>query len=286
MAQLLIVPFNFWNFNNVYVYLTLIYIFWCYIYISHYYLVTVYWTLETWIRNALILEQTGNRTPCFLTTWRGVVGCPGQRKPRLLLAGVVWCVRDPLCILSVDFESSAANFGVNFNIIFFFYSLVQPLPRRWMVNLRTARWVEWPVSRVCPRCRRASAACWTRAAAPGEKWRGCTWRKPWSRTTWAAGGTTPTTCSPTSRPTSTRRWLSCGKRWWGKAESFWREKGAQPTYGGLSKSRLILRTSRVRAQPNSLRKPGWFKFCVALFGCAHSRRTRTSVFSQTVGILE
>lgn len=55
-----------------------------------------------------------------------------------------------------------------------------------------------------------------------------------------------------------------------KAESFWREKGAQPTYGGLSKSRLILRMSRVRAQPNSLRKPEWFKFCVALFGCTHS----------------
>ena len=89
----------------------------------------------------------------------------------------------------------------------------QKLAGRWMVSRRTARWEEWPVSRGCPRCRRAWAACWTRAAAPGEKWRGCTWRKPWSRTTWAEAGTTPTTCWPTSRPTWTPLWLSFGKRW-------------------------------------------------------------------------
>lgn len=84
----------------------------------------------------------------------------------------------------------------------------------WMVRWGTERRaVCWPVSRVCRRCPRAWAGCWTPAAARGETWRGCTSRRPWSRTTWAEAGTTRTICWPTNPRTWMPPWLCSGKRW-------------------------------------------------------------------------
>lgn len=121
------------------------------------------------------------------------------------------------------------DFIIVVTVVVFFNEFVVA-SETWTASRRTVRRAELrPALRVFRRCRRAWAACWTRAAARGGRSRGCTPRRPWSRTTWGEERLRWTELSPPNRPTWTRLWLCSGKRWW---ETRVREE--RPAPGGFS----------------------------------------------------